>query len=49
MDLGALGYAFINTAGVGGLVVMSVYTAACLIYFFLTRWILGGRGTEDQE
>jgi hypothetical protein len=49
MDLGALGYAFINTAGVGGLVVMSVYILACLIYFFLTRWILGGGRTENQE
>jgi len=42
MDLGQLGYAFINTAGIGGIVVLSVYTGALVIYFFLTRWILRG-------
>lgn len=48
MDLGQLGYAFINTAGIGGLVVLSVYLLALVIYFFLTRWILRGGKTEEQ-
>ena len=34
MDLGNLGYAFINTAGVGGAVVLTVYGAAFVIYYF---------------
>jgi len=48
MDLGQLGYAFINTAGVGGMVVLAVYTLALIIYFFLTRWILRGGKTEKE-
>lgn len=47
MDLGQLGYAFINTAGVGGAVVVTVYSAAAGIYFFLTRWILKGGTSKD--
>jgi HAMP domain-containing protein len=48
MDLGQLGYAFINTAGIGGMVVLSVYLLALVIYFFLTRWILRG-GKEEKQ
>lgn len=47
MDLGQLGYAFINTAGIGGMVVLFVYTLAMVIYFLLTRWIL--RGGRDEK
>lgn len=49
MDLGQLGYAFINTAGIGGMVVLTVYSVALLTYFFLTRWILRGGRTKKHE
>jgi hypothetical protein len=51
MDLGALFYAFINVAGIGGAFVILVYITALTTYFFLTRWILqGGRvKSKDQE
>jgi hypothetical protein len=29
-------------------VVVAVFVAACLIYFFLTRWILAGDGKEKR-
>ncbi len=49
MDLGQLGYAFINTAGIGGIVVMTVYITALIIYYFLTRWILQGGRVKNKE
>jgi hypothetical protein len=41
MDISNLAYAFINTPGVGGVVITLVFVTACSIYFFLTRWIIG--------
>jgi hypothetical protein len=49
MDLGTIGYAFINTAGVGGAVVIVVYGTACVVYYVLTRWILYGGRHEKHE
>ena len=49
MDLGQLGHAFINTAGIGGAVVLAVYTTALVTYFFLTRWILKGGKAKKEE
>jgi hypothetical protein len=44
MDISSLVYAFFNTPGVGGAVILTIFTGACLIYVYLTRWILrGGR------
>jgi len=42
MDIGNLLYAFINTPGVGGVIVMLVFTVALGLYIYLTRWILYG-------
>lgn len=49
MDLGALLYALINTPGVGGVIVLLVFTVALGLYIHLTRWILtGGKGKKPQ-
>ena len=47
MDLGQLGYAFINTPGVGGAVILTVYGTAVVVYVLLTRWILKGGKPKD--
>ena len=47
MDIGGLVYAFFNNAGPGGVVVLLVIGGACVIYYSLTRWIVGsGKGNE---
>jgi len=48
MSFSELGYAFINTAGIGGVVVMSVIVIALAVYYNLTRWIMKG-GEEESE
>ena len=48
MSLSELGYAFVNTAGIGGIVVMSVIVIALTVYFYLTRWIIRGREVESE-
>ncbi|MFQ5398840.1 MAG: hypothetical protein ACE5E7_04495 [Anaerolineae bacterium] len=48
MSFGELGYAFVNTAGIGGIVVMSVIVIALAVYYNLTRWIMKG-GEEENE
>jgi hypothetical protein len=48
MDIGNLLYALINSPGVGGAIVILVFTGALAIYYFLTRWILyGGKGKKS--
>ena len=48
MNIGGLVTTFFNNAGPGGVVVMLIFGSACLIYFFLTRWIVsGGRNEAD--
>lgn len=48
MDIGNLLYALINTPGVGGVIVMLVFTVALGLYIYLTRWILyGGKGKKS--
>ncbi len=49
MDIYNLVYTFFNSPGPGGVVVMLVYTGACVIYYFLTRWILAGGSKPAQE
>jgi hypothetical protein len=54
MDILSLAYAFINTPGVGGVVIMTVFITACSIYFVLTRWIIAGAerstgGSTDEH
>ena len=46
MDIGGLVHTFFNNAGPGGVVVMLIFGTACLIYFFLTRWIVSGGRDE---
>jgi hypothetical protein len=48
MDIGNLIFSFYDTSGVGGAMILIVFTSACLIYFFLTRWILAG-GRKGKE
>ena len=42
MDISSLAYAFINTPGVGGIVITLVFVTACSIYYVLARWIIAG-------
>jgi hypothetical protein len=56
MDIAKLLYDFINTPGIGGIIVMVVFTGALGIYYYLTRWILygdkkdpAGKGQTDHE
>lgn len=42
MEISSLAYAFINTPGVGGVVILLVFLTACSIYYVLTRWIIAG-------
>jgi hypothetical protein len=50
MDILSLAYAFINTPGVGGVVITLVFVTACSIYFLLTRWIIGdGDHPKDRS
>lgn len=48
MDIGNLLYSLINSPGVGGAIVILVFSAALMIYYFLTRWILYG-GKEKKS
>ncbi|MDP1714367.1 MAG: hypothetical protein Q8L41_06425 [Anaerolineales bacterium] len=48
MSIQQIGYAFVNTPGIGGIVAISVITTAAVIYFFLTRWILYGNKEEEE-
>jgi hypothetical protein len=47
MDIGGLLYDFVNTPGIGGVIVMVVFCGALGIYYYLTRWIL--RGEKDSS
>jgi hypothetical protein len=50
MDISGLAYAFINTPGVGGIVITLVFVTACSIYYLLARWIIaGGDHPEDRS
>jgi hypothetical protein len=47
MDVANLLRSIIDTPGIGGIIVVSVFFLACAIYAFLTRWILAG-GEESS-
>lgn len=47
MDIGTLVHAFFDNAGPGGVVVLLVIGGACMIYYFLTRWIVAV-GNENK-
>lgn len=47
MEISELISAFFDTAGPGGLIVITVLSTALFIYFRLTRWILAG-GKQRQ-
>jgi hypothetical protein len=40
MDIGGVVHAFFDNAGPGGVFALLVVGAACVIYYFLTRWIV---------
>ena len=41
MDIGALVHAFFDLAGPGGVLALSILVIALVIYYSLTRWIIG--------
>jgi len=49
MDILGLAYAFINTPGVGGIVILLVFASACSLYYVLTRWIIAGGDTAHNR
>ena len=46
MDVGALVTAFFDLAGPGGFLALSILVLALIVYYSLTRWILG---TKEKE
>jgi hypothetical protein len=48
MEISELIFAFFNSPGVGGVVVLVVFGVACGLYVYLTRWIIRG-GKKDRE
>ncbi|MFQ5436542.1 MAG: hypothetical protein ACE5FD_16890 [Anaerolineae bacterium] len=48
MSFGELAHAFVNTPGIGGIMVMSVITIALVIYFFVTRWVIQGDREKSE-
>jgi hypothetical protein len=49
MEIGALVREFFVAAGPGGVVVVSVILGASVVYFLLTRWILGEKPASPPE
>ena len=47
MDIGGVVHTFFNNAGPGGVFALLVVGTACLIYYFLTRWIVSV-GKENE-
>jgi hypothetical protein len=47
MDIGGLVHAFFDNAGPGGVFALLVVGAACITYYFLTRWIVTA-GKQDE-
>ncbi len=47
MNIGELLGELVNVAGVGGFIVVAVFTTACVVYTLLLRWVL--RGGEAGE
>ncbi len=43
----ALGYWFINTAGIGGIVVTGVFLTLLLVYARVLRWVHEGGETDE--
>ncbi len=42
-------YWFTNTASIGGIIVMTVFTAAIVIYILLLRWIHAGGASDGTK
>lgn len=50
MTFGEAAHWFVNTAGIGGILVIIVILFAAGVYTFLTRWILrGGEGEVERK
>ncbi len=43
----ALGYWFINTAGIGGIIVTGVFLTLLLVYARVLRWVHEGGETDE--
>ena len=43
-----MGYWLINTAGIGGFVVVGVFLALMVVYARLVRWVLDGGKVEAE-
>ena len=48
MEISNLIYAFFDSDGPGGIVILAVLLLACVVYYVLTRWILAG-GKNDRK
>ena len=48
MEISNLVYAFFDSDGPGGIVILAVLLLACVVYYVLTRWILAG-GKNDRK
>jgi hypothetical protein len=48
MEISNLVYAFFDSDGPGGVVILAVLLLACVVYYVLTRWILAG-GEKDRK
>ena len=44
-----MGYWLINTAGIGGFVVVGVFLALMVVYARLVRWVLDGGKVEAES
>jgi hypothetical protein len=44
-----VGYWLINTAGIGGLIVVTVFLILTIVYARLVRWILDGGAAEAEN
>ncbi|MGD8405754.1 MAG: hypothetical protein PVJ21_19000 [Anaerolineales bacterium] len=49
MDIGAVVHAFFNNAGPGGVFALLVVGAACVIYYFLTHWIVSAGKDNEPD
>lgn len=49
MSIEQLGYTFVNTPGIGGIVAIGIVTTAGVIYFLLTRWIIGSSEEHPRK
>jgi hypothetical protein len=47
MDIGGVVHAFFDNAGPGGVFALFIVGGACILYFFLVRWVVE-TGKKDE-